>query len=239
MSFLNKKMSKLEFYYLLFPIIIFWLFLVFIERKLLLGNLVLFFILLISWYFERAGFLPYIFLLIFGFEIILTFVVYGEELGKFFKKGFARSANYLKLSESIRDFLEFAREEKLKGILVFKRKDNLEAFIETGERIKTKVDPLVLAQIFGEDSPLRKGAVIIEGDEIVAVNAILPQRAPFYLSMLERKALALSQIVDALILVFEKEKISLFLEGEGVEVNPERVEAIFKTFNLSKKIKLS
>jgi len=225
--------------YILFLLLVLWLLLLFLDRELLWSDLILFLILIFIRQLAGSGFFFYLLSFIFLIQLFLTFVVYESELKFFFKNFPSRRADYALISGLMRDFLEFAVRESLEGILVFKKKDDLSTFIKTGEVLHSKVDPLILSQIFAHQSPLRKGAAIIEGDEIKALNCILPNASPQYLSLKKRSALALSQIVDALILVFERGKISLFLEGERVDVTPQRIEAIFKTLNLRNKIKLA
>jgi len=226
-------------YYFLLFLTLLWGTLVFWERNILGANVVLLAMLLGVYHFLGMGFVFYAVGFVLFFEFFITVLIYKDDIEVFFSKNFSRKADYFKLSKTIRDFLEFAINEKIEGILVFKRKDSLEPFANTGEMLRAKVKPFVLAQIFSQNSLLKTGAVIVENDEIVAVNCVLPKSKPLYLTSRERSALALSKIVDALILVFEKGKITLFLEGERTAVNPQRVEAIFKTINLSKKIRLS
>ncbi|MCD6422386.1 DNA integrity scanning protein DisA nucleotide-binding domain protein, partial [bacterium] len=223
-------------FYLLFVLFALWLILV-LERK-LLWAWILSLVLAIGGIFL----LPSVVWWFWGFFFLFTLVllqIFQPELREYFVgKVPRRTPQYAQIAEEIRDFLTFALKHKLNGILVFRRKDPLEAFKQTGEEIRAKVDAPFLSQIFAEGSIFAKGAVIIEGEEITAVNCILPSSGPKYLSQWERKGAGLSKLVDALVVVFFEGSLTLFLEGERTKSTPQRVEAILKALRGGRKIRL-
>ncbi len=222
--------------YILSVFLLLWLMFLVLERKLLWATLFL----LVAWLLSLSFFplFSYYLLRILVLELWLVLLVYQKDVERFFRQGPILSPEYGTIAEEVRMFLEFALKNKLSGILVFKRKDSLRAFKETGEPIRARLDATVLSQFFAPDSLFKEGAVIIEGPEITAVNCVLPKKGPKYLSVLERSALALSQITDALVVVFSRGKVKIFLEGSRAEVKPERVEAILRTLRSGRKIKV-
>jgi len=221
--------------YILGALVIFWLIFLGLERSLFWATVFLFGATIWTGLFFESVFIY--FLLVFVLEIWVVVLIYQEEIRRFFKKS-SSAPLYSSVAKEIGDFLEFALRNKLCGILVFKRKDDLKAFKETGELIRAKVDALVLSQFFAPDSLFKSRAVIIEGEEVVAVNCVLPQTGPRYLDKMEQSAFALSQISDALIVVFKEGKLTLFLEGSRTKTTPQRVGAILKTLRSGQKIRV-
>jgi len=223
--------------YILGVLLMFWLILI-LERRLIWASLVFLLLLVLEvWMFNAiSNFLLIGFLL----QIFLIFIVFQDELKYFFRSpALVKKQDYTSVAQAIKDFLSYAVKEGLEGILVFKRKHSLESFVKAGKAIKAKVDPLLLAQFFARSSAFKGKAIIIEGRDIKAVDCVLSGRAgPKYLSEKQRAGLALSQTLDALIVVFEKGVVEIFLEGQRVKVTPERVEAILKTAVGKKKIRL-
>lgn len=222
--------------YVLGSLLVFWLMFLGLRRSLLWATF--FLLAVVVWselFFQPIA--PY-FLFALALELWVMFLVYQEELRCFFKHNSSKLPAYSSIAKEVEEFLEFALKNNLSGILVFKRRGDLEAFKRTGELIRTKVDALVLSQFFAPDTLFKSRAVIIEGDEVTAVNCVLPKDGPRYLDKLDQSGFALSQITDALVVVFDKGRVNIFLEGSRAKTTPQRVGAILKTLRSGRKIKI-
>ncbi|MEW6097485.1 MAG: diadenylate cyclase CdaA [bacterium] len=110
--------------------------------------------------------------------------------------------------------------EHLGALIVLKQDISLKNYIETGIRIDAEVSYELLRTIFTSNSPLHDGAVIIQGDRIVAASCVLPlTQNPDVIIPLgtrHRAALGLSEETDALVLVVSEEtgNISIALDGK-------------------------
>ncbi len=110
--------------------------------------------------------------------------------------------------------------EHLGALIVLKQDISLKNYIETGIRIDAEVSYEVLKTIFTQNSPLHDGAVIIQGDRIVAASCVLPLTQSsdviIPLGTRHRAALGLSEETDALVLVVSEKtgNISIALDGK-------------------------
>ena len=77
-----------------------------------------------------------------------------------------------------------------------------------GKNIDAKISTPLLENIFFKNAPLHDGAVVIEGDRIVAAKCILPvtqSDVPKSYGTRHRAAIGMSEISDAIILVVSEE----------------------------------
>jgi diadenylate cyclase len=92
-------------------------------------------------------------------------------------------------------------------------------YVESGKQLQAAVSAELLGTIFAPYTPLHDGAVIIEGDNIVAAACILPlTQFPVYDSGIgtrHRAAIGLSEETDAAVVVVSEEtgQISLAVGG--------------------------
>ncbi|MDE6864868.1 MAG: DNA integrity scanning protein DisA nucleotide-binding domain protein, partial [Alistipes sp.] len=90
---------------------------------------------------------------------------------------------------------------------------------ETGIAVDAKVSAPLLKNIFFKNAPLHDGAVIIEGNRVVAAKCILPvtqSEVPKSYGTRHRAAIGMSEISDALIIVVSEEtgRISVAQDGD-------------------------
>ncbi|MEW6608268.1 MAG: diadenylate cyclase CdaA [bacterium] len=134
-------------------------------------------------------------------------------LRKFFK-------NESRLIPEIVKAIMSLSKEQLGALIVLKQNISLKNYIETGVKIDAEVSYELLKTIFTPHSPLHDGAVIIQGDKIIAASCVLPlTQNPDVVTPLgtrHRAALGLSEETDALILVVSEEtgNISIALDGK-------------------------
>ncbi len=119
--------------------------------------------------------------------------------------------------DAVREF----SEKHIGALIVFSRMQNIRITIETGIPLQAVVSTELLAAIFNTRSPLHDGAVILDGQIVVAARCILPlsntkKRGQRNLGTRHRAALGLSEHADVLVLVVSEEtgSISLAFEGE-------------------------
>lgn len=77
------------------------------------------------------------------------------------------------VEEITRATLEMAKA-KTGALMVITQEHDLGQYIETGIRLDAKITSQLLINIFEKNTPLHDGAVIIEGDEIVAATCYIP-----------------------------------------------------------------
>ena len=97
---------------------------------------------------------------------------------------------------------------KTGALIVNGRQSDLRLITEGGIAIDAKISTPLLENIFFKNAPLHDGAVVIEGDRIVAAKCILPvtqSDVPKSYGTRHRAAIGMSEISDAIILVVSEE----------------------------------
>lgn len=97
---------------------------------------------------------------------------------------------------------------KTGALIVIGRQSDLRLITEGGITIDAKISTPLLENIFFKNAPLHDGAVVIEGDRIVAAKCILPvtqSDVPKSYGTRHRAAIGMSEISDAIILVVSEE----------------------------------
>jgi diadenylate cyclase len=115
-------------------------------------------------------------------------------------------------------------ERKYGGLVVFSRLDSLQAYIDTGIKLKAEVTPETLIQIFYPKTPLHDGAVILADEMITAAGCVLPlsssgvlEESPERsLGLRHRAALGIAEETDAVAVVISEETgiVSLAYDGK-------------------------
>lgn len=105
------------------------------------------------------------------------------------------------------------------ALIVFRKKDDLQAIEESGIAIDALITTSLVKNIFFKNAPLHDGAVVVEGDRIVAAKCILPVTqsiVPKSYGTRHRAAIGLSEVTDAVVLVVSEETgaISIAFRGE-------------------------
>ena len=97
---------------------------------------------------------------------------------------------------------------KTGALIVIGRQSDLRLITEGGIAIDAKISTPLLENIFFKNAPLHDGAVVIEGDRIVAAKCILPvtqSDVPKSYGTRHRAAIGMSEVSDAIILVVSEE----------------------------------
>ncbi len=111
-------------------------------------------------------------------------------------------------------------KSKTGALVVIARKSELTVYAETGDSLNAETSSRLIESIFNKDSPLHDGALIINGDRIVAARCVLPisenLNLPPNYGLRHRAALGLSENTDSLTIIVSEQtgKISLAESGK-------------------------
>lgn len=109
---------------------------------------------------------------------------------------------------------------KTGALIIFRCLNEVEDIIATGERIDAKASAALLEALFFKNSPLHDGAVIVNGNQILAARCILPVTSRTdidpNLGLRHRSAIGVSEQLDVVSVVVSEETgaISYVYNGE-------------------------
>ncbi len=115
--------------------------------------------------------------------------------------------------------IKVLEKNKVGAIISLQRKTGLSDYIETGTDLNSKLTSKLLLTIFFPKSPLHDGAVIVNGDKILAAGCILPlsdSEIGYKFGTRHRAALGLSERTDVVSIVVSEERgeASLVYDGD-------------------------
>lgn len=111
-------------------------------------------------------------------------------------------------------------QSKTGALIVFRRQNEVEELVETGERINAPAGSALIETIFFKNSPLHDGAMIVRGNEILAARCILPVTSRLdiapNLGLRHRSAIGVTEQLDVLSVIVSEETgaISYAIGGE-------------------------
>jgi diadenylate cyclase len=121
--------------------------------------------------------------------------------------------------EELVDAVERLARGKIGAIIAVERDMGLEEYTVTGVRLQARVSADLLLSLFAPYGPLHDGAVLIQGDTIIAAGVILPlTQYPVpdkSFGTRHRAALGLSEETDALVIVVSEETSQISLAQRG------------------------
>lgn len=131
-------------------------------------------------------------------------------------------------------------DRKHGALIIIRRYDNIQEYIQTGVPLDAVITPELLLQIFYPNTPLHDGAVILSGVKAVAASCVLPLSASGSLlrtperqmGLRHRAALGLSEVSDAVALVVSEETGAISIATNGrilSDLTTERIENILLT----------
>lgn len=104
-------------------------------------------------------------------------------------------------------------------LIVFARSIGLKNITDTGTRIQADLSTSLILTIFGHDTPLHDGAIVVQGRKIVAAGCFLPLseqtdiRRSF--GTRHRAALGLAEETDAVVLIVSEETGAISLSHDS------------------------
>ena len=127
------------------------------------------------------------------------------------------------------------------ALIVMKRRDVLDEYVQTGVYMDARVTPELLLQVFYPNTPLHDGAVIISGNRVIAASCVMPLSASGVLArsperqmgLRHRAALGISEVSDAVAVVVSEEtgSISVVHGGRMIRrLDTDRLENILRAF---------
>jgi diadenylate cyclase len=122
--------------------------------------------------------------------------------------------------------------ERQGALIVLQRETGLQEYIETGTPVDAVVSSPLLVSLFYPNTPLHDGAVIVDGDRVIAAGCRLPVSKHLLeatLGMRHRAAVGVSEESDAIALVVSEETgaISLAINGRlERDLDPTKLERV-------------
>ncbi|MEL4308162.1 diadenylate cyclase CdaA [Joostella sp. CR20] len=174
-----------------------------------------------------------------GAGFFALIVVFQQEIRKFLlmigstnfsKRGIMKHLNFMKHDgmgtdtniDAILSACEKMSSTLTGALIVIERNNSLEFIKHTGDQMNIEVNQPILESIFYKNSTLHDGAIVIEGNKIVATRAILPvsneRNIPLRFGLRHRAAIGVTEKTDAVALVVSEEngQISYIKNGEFV-----------------------
>ena len=125
---------------------------------------------------------------------------------------------------------------KTGALIVIGQQSDLRLITEGGISLDARISTPLRENIFFKNAPLHDGAVVIEGDRIVAAKCILPvtqSDVPKSYGTRHRAALGMSEISDAIILVVSEETGGISLAQGGQihrDIEPARLQQMLQRY---------
>ncbi|OGB86869.1 TIGR00159 family protein [candidate division WOR-1 bacterium RIFCSPLOWO2_02_FULL_46_20] len=172
----------------------------------------------INWLFEKfIAVIAVMLVVLFQPELRRTLERFGrgKVLGQL---GFAPTPHGSFYVRNIVRAVEQLSESKMGALIVLERISGLTEYLESGVRLDAMLSAELLLSIFNPKAPLHDGAVVIQGDRIVASSCLLPlsdnRLLDKRLGTRHRAAVGISELSDALaVVVSEKTGIISFAEN--------------------------
>lgn len=176
---------------------------------------------------------------LFQFGAIAAIIVFQPELRNALAKlgqsrviRFFRQLEETEVVEELVEAVDRLSRSRTGAIIAIQREVGLDEYAETGTRQQARVQSDLLVTLFSPLAPLHDGAVLIEGDTIIAAAVILPLTqfpvADRSLGTRHRAALGLSEETDAVVVVVSEETSQVSIAHRGRlerNVSPERLRA--------------
>ncbi|MEC8307223.1 MAG: diadenylate cyclase CdaA [Chlamydiota bacterium] len=126
------------------------------------------------------------------------------------------------------------------ALIAIKYRDSLDHFIKEGVFIDALFSHQLLESLFALNTPLHDGAVIIEGNRIMAASVILPlegttEKENSQYGTRHRAALSLSRLTESLLIVVSEETGSVSIARQGImhrDIQENQCEGILRSLFL-------
>jgi diadenylate cyclase len=105
------------------------------------------------------------------------------------------------------------------ALIVFPRRVGVKNIIQTGTTLNAEITTNLITTVFFEGTPLHDGAMIVEGDRLVAAGCFLPlserEDVESSFGARHRAALGLAEETDAVVIVVSEENGAVSLAHDG------------------------
>lgn len=157
--------------------------------------------------------------------VIIIAIVFQPELRNIFTR--IGRGEWFRLStrakpeqlDTVINAVEILAARRRGALIVFPRKVGMKNLIDQGTRLNADLSTSLLLTIFGHDTPLHDGAVIISGGKLLSAGCFLPMseqtdiRRSF--GTRHRAALGMAEDTDALVLVVSEESGAISLAWDA------------------------
>jgi diadenylate cyclase len=160
--------------------------------------------------------------------IIGIIVLFQGEIRRFLSglgsRTFRRPFTLRSLEEKLEDLflaVEYLSQKKIGALIAVEKDISLKAYADRGTRLDALLSKDLLVNIFFPHSPLHDGAVIIQGNKVLAAGCLLPLPASpsvgaeFVARTRHLAAIGLSEETDAAVIVVSEETGSMSLATKG------------------------
>jgi len=148
--------------------------------------------------------------------------------------GLPRSTTKLTTDLIVESVFELSKKY-IGSLIVVPGKDDLKDHIHSGIPFGALVSTEAIISVFWRDNPVHDGAMIISGNRIVEVSAILPltkrQDLPSFYGTRHRAAVGLSEVTDALIIAVSEERGSILVVKNSQLENAVQPENLLQMLN--------
>jgi len=168
-----------------------------------------------------GGMLPIIIVIIFQPEIRKFMGSLGRRnlFGETFNFFSEFEENPIKTIDEIVKAVKYLSLNKIGALIVIKKEDNLTDIIQTGIPLNSIVTSELISTIFYTNSPLHDGAIVIDGNTIVAARCLLPlsenERLEKELGTRHRAGVGITEVTDALSIIVSEETGIISLSTQG------------------------
>ena len=192
--------------------------------QLLKGTVVMVLIYAVSFFLRLTTLLWILNVLVPGLVIAIA-IVFQPELRKIFTQIGSREwfrpgarAGTVRV-ESLLNAVQLLSARRRGALIVFPRRVGVKNIVETGTILNAEISTNLVMTIFFDGTALHDGAMIIEGDRIVAAGCFLPlserEDVESAFGARHRAALGLAEESDALVVVVSEENGAVSLAQDG------------------------
>ena len=192
--------------------------------QLLKGTVIMVLIYAVSFFLRLTTLLWILNVLVPGLVIAIA-IVFQPELRKIFTQIGSRewfrsgSRNATPRVATIMSAVKLLSTRRRGALLVFPRRVGVKNIIQTGTSLNAEISTNLITTVFFEGTPLHDGAMVVEGDKVVAAGCFLPlsEREDVEASFgaRHRAALGLVEETDALVVVVSEENGAVSLAHDG------------------------
>ncbi len=161
--------------------------------------------------------------------VIALAIIFQPEIRRIFTRigqgeflWFKKNETFIEI-DKILDVLYLLAEQKRGALVVIERKASLASVGDSGILLEAKLSSELLHSVFSHDTKLHDGAVLIEGNRILAAACLLPLSDQHNLHQdfgtRHRAALGMSEDSDAVVLIVSEERGCVSLAYQGVLYN--------------------
>jgi len=168
-----------------------------------------------------GGMLPIIIVIIFQPEIRKFMGSLGRRnlFGESFNFFSEFEENPIKTIDEIVKAVKYLSLNKIGALIVIKKENNLTDIIQTGIPLNSIVTSELISTIFYTNSPLHDGAIVIDGNTIVAARCLLPlsenERLEKELGTRHRAGVGITEVTDAISIIVSEETGIISLSTQG------------------------